>query len=152
LQYHTIGFILIATLGYSISFSGNAIAAVKLIDVREQNLSFTSTIDTFICGSFDTYTQESTIRQSSFVYFDNGHGLMIVNLQYQFFDSTGKLVATGMLKDKQISGDGELPLIFSSTNMAQCTGHSETPGKLQKFGISLTVGEDGRIKQIHITG
>jgi hypothetical protein len=31
--------------------------------------------------------------------------------------------------------------------MAQCTGQSDTPGKLQKFGSSLTVGEDGLIKQ-----
>ena len=31
--------------------------------------------------------------------------------------------------------------------MAQCPGQSDTPGKLQKFGSSLTVGEDGLIKQ-----
>ena len=109
-------------------------------------------ISAFVCGRFDTYIQDQTIQESSFVAFDNGHSILTENLQYQFFDSTGKLIATGMLKNKQVSGDGGLPATFSFTNMAQCTGNSDTPGKLQKFGFSQTVGEDGLIKQSHITG
>ena len=121
-----------------------AAAAEKVIDSLEQNLVFTSQID-----FFDTYTHVQIIRQSSFVLFDNEHSFLTVDLQYQLFDSTGKLVATGMLKNKQISGDGGLPATFSFTNMARCSGHSDTPGKLQKFGSSLTVGEAGLIKQSH---
>jgi hypothetical protein len=147
LHHGLIGIIIIAAIGYSIATLGNTNAAVKVLDTREQNLSFPSTIDAFICGRFDTYTQIQTIHQSSFVSYDNGHSLLTLDLQYQFFDSAGKLVATGTLKNKQLQGEGGLPATISFTNMAQCTGHSETPGKLQKFGSTLTIGEDGLIKQ-----
>ena len=130
-------------------YSQSAFAATKLIDIhQEHQVVGSGYLDAFICGKFATYNQVLTLSPYIFQFFDNGASQLIMNIAYQFYDTSGHLVATGQLKNIQVSGQGGLPQTFSFTNMAQCTGFSNSPGHLQKVGESLTVGEDGNIKQI----
>lgn len=143
--------IVLAFLAFAIS---PAFAAEKVFVDRVTNLTLPvgdvfAVIPSSICGVAGPFTGDIHFNVLQFVFWDNGHHVITSSNSVTLFDPAGNLVLRDRFSIHDVGGPNTLPSIFGISLVSHCTPNSATPGRLYETHLTVTVGEDGILKQIH---
>jgi hypothetical protein len=129
-----------------------ATAAEKIFHFKQQNVRLTDTQFTNYCGTVDELTLVVRFAEVQTAVWDNGHVVVSFVANTKVYDAEGDLIATQHVVSPRVTGEGVLPFSYNDQITVACTGNSESPG-LGDFTIhfGFTIGEDGEIKELHIT-
>lgn len=131
-------------------FASPALAATKLLDVRDRDINFTAgPFPATICGISDLFTFPVRIVQFTLVVWDNGHLIVQETTQVEAV-SGGDVMARGTVTSQHTHGQADLPQTFQDNFVATCTPASGARGTDVNMHFGLTIGEDGFPKQVHV--
>lgn len=131
-----------------------ASAAEKVFEDRMTNVSVPigdafAVLPESVCGVAGPFDGELLINTLQFVMWDNGHFLFTTTNSVRLFDSAGNQVLLDRITVHNEGGPTTLPNSFGISLVSHCTKDSATPGKLYETHFTVTVGEDGTIRQLH---
>ncbi len=142
-----LGFLVILGLSFFIS---PANAAVRLLNVHEENQTVTSVYQGTLCGVTDSFNVSINISHFTLMAWDNGKFLASVSFHGAVYSSSGERTARINAVQSQVSGAGSLPMILSYNTQTICSSSTVTPGLNVLLHESVTVGKDEEIVQSHI--
>jgi len=132
-------------------FSSPALAATKIIDVREQNFDVTiGTVTETRCGITDTFTVVIHLYQSSFVLWSNGVSVLNEDIKVKLVSTSGVVISFAPEMNQLVNGTGSLPANLHISIHAVCTGASPSPGLLDNIVIGETIDQNGMITELHV--
>ena len=131
-----------------------ALAANKVSVDRVTNLSIPvgdvfAVLPASICGVAGPFSGNLRINVFQIVVWDNGLAVFSTTNTISLFDTAGNQVLRDRFSLHDVIGPTSLPESFGLSVVSHCTPDSATPGKLYETHITVTVGKDGLIKQIH---
>jgi hypothetical protein len=144
---------IVGTLGIGALNPVGVLAATKVVDSRQQNISVTSpAFADQLCGVTTVFQETQQFGQFSTILWDNGHFLLSFTFRDYIADAaTGTLIVTGAATRVEVEGAGALPLHVTRTVAGTCTPASGVPGQEVTIVFSGTINEQGVLTQEHIT-